>query len=78
MNILVIAYGCEPNRGSEAGIGWHWTQMMAEDHKVTVITRANNEGVITEYYKSHSQKNIQYVYYDPSDFIKKYKKRKKV
>lgn len=77
MNILVIAYGCEPNRGSEAGIGWHWTQMMAEDHKVTVITRANNEGGITEYYKSHSQKNIRYVYYDPPDFIKKYKKKER-
>lgn len=77
MDILVIAYGCEPNRGSEAGIGWHWTQMMAEEHNVTVITRANNKEVIEDYYRVNGQKKIQYVYYDPIKLIRRIKKKER-
>lgn len=38
--ILVSAYSCAPNAGSEKGIGWNWARLIAETgHQVTVITR---------------------------------------
>ena len=44
--ILVSAYAWEPLKGSEQGVGWNWVLQMAKDHKVHVITRANNQKVI--------------------------------
>ena len=28
--ILISAYGCEPLKGSEAGVGWNWVLQMAK------------------------------------------------
>src|SRR4029079_18019765 len=36
--VLLDAYVCEPNRGSEPGVGWNWTLQLAKKHKVTVLT----------------------------------------
>ena len=46
VKVLLSAYACEPNRGSEAADGWHWAKQMARFHDVWVITRANNKKVI--------------------------------
>ena len=47
LKILYSAYACEPGRGSEPGVGWHWAVETARlGHEVWVITRANNRGVI--------------------------------
>lgn len=40
------AYACEPDRGSEPGVGWHFALAAAHHHDVTVITRANNRSAI--------------------------------
>lgn len=40
--ILVFAYACEPDKGSEPGAGWAWTRMLATFSDVVVITRSNN------------------------------------
>jgi glycosyltransferase involved in cell wall biosynthesis len=44
--VLVSAYACEPNRGSEPGVGWNLVQQMARHCDVWVITRANNRSAI--------------------------------
>ncbi len=36
--ILLLSYGCEPGKGSEAGIGWHWADHLAQQHEVFVLT----------------------------------------
>jgi glycosyltransferase involved in cell wall biosynthesis len=38
--VLAIAYACHPDKGSEEGVGWGWTRMLAQRHDVTVITAA--------------------------------------
>ncbi len=43
MKILVIAYACEPNRGSEPEVGWQWVQQLCREHDVCVFTKANNK-----------------------------------
>jgi glycosyltransferase involved in cell wall biosynthesis len=45
--ILLSAYSCSPEAGSEPGIGWNWAQSIAASgHEVTVITRAINRAKI--------------------------------
>ena len=44
LKVLLSAYACEPNKGSEPGVGWNWLIEIAKlNHKVTVITRSNNK-----------------------------------
>jgi glycosyltransferase involved in cell wall biosynthesis len=48
MKVLLSAYACEPNKGSEPGVGWNWALELARlGHEVWVLTRANNQ---TSYY----------------------------
>ena len=35
---LVAAYACEPNEGSEPGVGWNWSIELAKRNRVIVIT----------------------------------------
>lgn len=47
MKVLLSAYACEPGKGSEPGVGWHWALEIARlGHDVHVITRANNRAPI--------------------------------
>ena len=67
MKVLLSAYACEPDKGSEPGVGWHWAiEIARRGHKVTVLTRANNRTNIEAYIAmapSHPS-NIEFVYYD--------------
>ncbi len=38
MNILINAYACAPNWGSEQGMAWHWITELAHEHTLYVIT----------------------------------------
>jgi glycosyltransferase involved in cell wall biosynthesis len=46
LKVLLSAYACEPNKGSEPEVGWQWALQMARFHDVTVLTRANNQASI--------------------------------
>lgn len=37
MKILLNAYACEPNRGSEPGVGWHWAIELSKDKNKEVL-----------------------------------------
>lgn len=75
--ILIGAYACEPYKGSEQGVGWNWALQIAKRNKVIVITRSNNEPVISDYLKKHPIDNITFYYCDVPDCIRKYKKGSK-
>lgn len=76
-NILVSAYGCEPLKGSEPGIGWNWVLQMAKHNRLHVITRANNQKSIEAYLPKEVEHNILFYYYDTPDFIKNLKHKAK-
>jgi glycosyltransferase involved in cell wall biosynthesis len=43
LKVLLSAYACESDKGSEPGMGWHWAVEIARlGHEVHVLTRANN------------------------------------
>lgn len=75
MKILISAYACEPNKGSEPGIGWNWALHLSKmGHSVTVITRKNNKIQIDkEIKKKKLYKKIHFIYYDCSNFFLKIK-----
>jgi glycosyltransferase involved in cell wall biosynthesis len=65
LHILLSAYACEPGRGSEPGIGWHWAVALARaGHDVRVVTRANNRGTIETAMANQPLPNLRFVYYD--------------
>lgn len=66
MKVLISAYACEPNRGSEPGIGWHWALEIARlGHEVWVLTRANNRASIEAEHSALSIiPNLHFLYYD--------------
>jgi len=75
MKILVSAYACEPNSGSEPGIGWYSaTTMSGKGHSIDVITRANNRPVIEHELQRHPMPQINFHYYDLPKWISWFKK----
>ena len=75
MKILLSAYACEPNRGSEPGVGWHWAIELARmGHEAWVITRANNQTVIEDALSNESIANLHFKYYDLPESVKRWKK----
>ena len=72
--ILVSVYACEPDKGSEPGIGWNWVKQIARFHEVWVITRANNREVIERVLEKVSMPNVHWVYFDLPRWMRFWKK----
>lgn len=65
MKILISAYACEPNRGSEPHVGWQWALGLARrGHEVWVLTRSNNRHVIEEALAKSPVENLSFEYFD--------------
>jgi glycosyltransferase involved in cell wall biosynthesis len=63
---------CEPNRGSEADVGWKWaTHAVALGHCVSVLTRTPSEPVITAYFQQHRRPdNLRFIYVPEIEALK--------
>lgn len=55
MKVLLSAYACEPNRGSEQGVGWGWAIELSKSNEVWVLTRDRNQERIEKYLHSHPE-----------------------
>lgn len=53
MKVLLSAFACAPNRGSEPGVGWNWALALAKKNDVTVLTREENRREIEAYKKEN-------------------------
>ncbi len=76
-NLIVSAYACEPLKGSEPAVGWHWVLQLAKRNRVHVITRANNQEPIEAHLPEEVANNIVFHYYDTPKIIRRLKKRDK-
>ena len=76
MKVLVEAYSCEPEEGSEKGVGWHSVCQLAGEfqHELTVITRSANREAI-ESSDDPRSKRINWIFVDPRGLYKRIKKR---
>jgi glycosyltransferase involved in cell wall biosynthesis len=64
MRVLVAAYACEPERGSEQGAGWNLVWQLARSHDVWVITRANDQQKIEAELAKKPNPNLHFLYHD--------------
>lgn len=63
--ILLSAYSCEPNRGSESEVGWNWAIHLSKiGYQVYVITRSNQKENIDKYLSYNEAYDLKFVYFD--------------
>ena len=75
MKILLSAYACQPNRGSEPGVGWHWAvELLKLGYHVWVITRKNNQSDIETELLENTYGDLHFIYYDLPNWAKWWKK----
>lgn len=74
--ILVVAYACEPCKGSEPGVGWNWVKLLSKSNRIIVLTRKNNkENIETALIQEkHMQKMTKFFYYDLPEKLTFWKK----
>jgi glycosyltransferase involved in cell wall biosynthesis len=77
LKILLSAYACEPNKGSEPEVGWKWATTLSElGHEIYVITRSNNKETIEDYLIKNKIYNLNFIYFDyPKWFLKIFKRK---
>ena len=69
MKILISAYACRPNMGSEPAVGWSWITELCKYHDIFVLTNFTNKSYIESYQESHPEmlKNVRFFYIRPSE-----------
>jgi glycosyltransferase involved in cell wall biosynthesis len=65
LKIFISAFACEPNWGSEPGVGWHWVLEMSKHFDLWVLTRKNHVNLIENWINQNPQyEGIKFLYYD--------------
>jgi glycosyltransferase involved in cell wall biosynthesis len=77
MKVLLSAYACEPEKGSEPGVGWNWVAHMARFHEVWLLTRANNQPAIEQSLAERPLPNVRWVYFDLPPWAHFWKKQRR-
>lgn len=63
LKVLLSAYACMPNAGSEPGNGWNWAiHLAARGMHVTVLTRADNRPGIEAFLAQQPVANLEFAY----------------
>ncbi len=75
MKIIISAYACEPQKGSEPEVGWRWSLEAAKIYtKVVVLTRKNNKKAIEKELHRLGIDNIKFQYFDLPKWLSFWKK----
>jgi len=69
MKILLSAYACEPNRGTEPGVGWNTAVALAQSQQVWVFTSNTHRAAIEAELAIRPVENLQFVYVDPLGWV---------
>lgn len=72
LKILINAYACSPNMGSEPGMAWNWVSNLAKCCEVHIITEGEFQDKIEDVVPKLGQGENMHFYYNPvSDEIRK-------
>lgn len=72
LSILINAYACSPNMGSEPGMAWNWCVNLAKDCELHIITEGEFRDNIEAVLPTLPQGKNMHFYYNPvSDEIRK-------
>lgn len=70
--ILVSAFSCTPNHGSEPGVGWNWPLLAAKNgYRVIVLTRTKLKDEIDKALRKEQVPNLSFVYCKSSKRLRK-------
>ena len=72
MRLLLSCYACEPNRGSEPGIGWNWALGMARRHETTVLVNPIHREAIERWLAENAlppEQTPKFVFVETAGFI---------
>ncbi len=76
LKVLVSAYACEPDKGSEPYVGWSWIHAIAKKAaEVHVLTRSNNRHSIERAIERCPVRNLRFHYFDGPLWVCAIKKR---
>ena len=75
LKIFISAYACEPQKGSEPGIGWNVVNELAKYHEVHVLTRSNNREAIEAALIGRNEAVPVFHYYDLPKWLTFWKKK---
>jgi len=75
--ILISAYACEPNGGSEARIGWNFVKYLSEFHEIWVITRESNRFSIENNGDEKIVNRVHWLYFDYPKILRYWKRGSK-
>lgn len=65
LKILINAYACGPNWGSEPGMAWNWCSNLAKYCELFIITEGEWKDEIEEAIKTHPYGKNMHFYYNP-------------
>ena len=65
ISVLINAYACSPNMGSEPGMSWNWISNIAHYCKVYVITEGEWQKEIEDALALLPQRDNIHFYYNP-------------
>lgn len=72
LNVLLSAFVCEPNKGSESGNGWNWAYYLSKKgFEVHVITTSLGKAAIEKTLIEKNIANLHFHYVDHTPFWKK-------
>ncbi len=75
LKVFISAYACEPDLGSEIGVGWHWVLEMSKYFELWVLTRKSNKQHIENWLaKNKEYENIHFLYFDLPYWLRFWKK----
>lgn len=72
--VLISAYGCEPERGSEAAVGWNWALQMSRYFQVYLVTRRSRQKAIESFLGDEQIENLKFIYVDFPDWVIRFKR----
>ena len=71
MKVLLSAFYCLPNVGSDSAVGWNWArEIAARGHQVFVITRAVNRNAIDAALSKDPIPNLRFLFHDLSPTVR--------
>lgn len=65
MRVLLSAYACAPDRGSEPYVGWTWARSIARFAEVHVLTQGYCRPLIERALQREPLENVNFHYFDP-------------
>lgn len=78
LKVLISAYACRPNEGSEPGVGWNVVREVAKHHDVWVMTRRDNQPTIEAEMARLPIQGLTFIYCDTPSWLNKLNVKQRV